>query len=599
MKKTIVWILAVVLLLSACLVGCADPNNPNDPNNPSNSSNPNAANAVTGLAGAKLALANERMADRLIDNTDGIFAGAEEDMKAMAADGRSILQALSATVPLSDVTYTEDDIQTWSRHFTQFDETVRQSVETAERCAEYIQYMKESVRVVDTWAKDVTGTGGDLLLHVEENCDLLIAREDVFTFVCYRTRTEDGEEQYEILRKNHDGYQTRAVYVKNKRYEYMYQMPSGTDASKQSYLGFSAVNQNGRWECAELRYNVENEALGYPFDIWFVVVTDALCMGATQNSDDVRGISGVSISDRAHTADILNITINAEESTEYHFTLTLGAFSNYRGIKTGEAAALILADGTVVKHSETDANGVTLRDVHTWESVVGTEADLFLSVRAQSEEEAIQALLKTVQDWKLECVEPLDVIKENLISAKQIAEAVNEGFRWNGYGVRTNEDCYKAVAIEGENFQNLMVKIDEWASAPAIERDPSVRPDEQETPLISFGDLADVVVAHQIGEGSVSITAATARVNDLQLFEADEAYHLAFALQDASGLIHFEGIQTPTVTFASEAFVLNCGNVTLTLPEGVTGEFQLVMYVASSEGIRSTNVYKICTVNIP
>ncbi len=609
MKKSIALFLSLILILSVCLIGCGnngstdttvEQDTPFDPNNPDRPVDPNrptaTAKSVTGLAGAKLALANERLSGKLLDSNDSVFASAAEDMRSMAADGKAISQTLSvsATRPLAGITYDESEINAWSRNFTQFDEVVRRSVELAEACEDHITYMKEHVRVIDSWTTGLMGF--ETLLHVEENSELLLVRSDAVEYVFYRTKEADGSDRYEILQYYPEGnYSSRATYVKNQRYEYMYELPNAA-TGKNTILGFSAVKNGERWDCAELRYHPDNEAMGAPFDIWFVILTDTLCMGATQSIDPVRKISGISISDLAHTVDILNMTIPQEEApVEFFFSVNLGAFSGYRGIQhdgdTGNGK-LILADGTEIATGDFSKT-VVLRNLIKLDSVVGVEVEMLMSVQATNAEQAVELLLKTLeQDWKLQCAEPYANIKATLSQAKQIAIAVNDSYKWNGYDVRTNEECYKALNAENERFSALRAMFIAWQDAPFVDPVP-----EQQSPadLIEFGELTDVVIDATVGEdGSILIRSASVTVSNLDLFEAGEAYHLAFALESDEGLIHLEGLETPTVTFDGEAFTLSCEGLTITLSEEFASKNRtLTVYVASSEGIRSCAPFAI------
>ena len=93
MKKIISCLIAFSILILS-LAGCGGGNGGNGGNGEKKS-------YVSGLDGAKLALANERLSGKLIDGSDSVFEGMSEGLRSMAAEGRAILANSGAhmTVP--------------------------------------------------------------------------------------------------------------------------------------------------------------------------------------------------------------------------------------------------------------------------------------------------------------------------------------------------------------------------------------------------------------------------------------------------------------------------------------------------------------------
>jgi hypothetical protein len=55
-----------------------------------------------------------------------------------------------------------------------------------------------------------------------------------------------------------------------------------------------------------------------------------------------------------------------------------------------------------------------------------------------------------------------------------------------------------------------------------------------------------------------------------------------------SGIIHIEGYEKQEVTLDGESITLSANNIKLDLEEIAAGEYKIVMYASTSDGIRST-----------
>ena len=556
---------AMALLLSGCFLGGGDP--------------------VLGKDGAMLLLANERMSGEMLDKNDSIFRDAENALIGMADQGREFLTAYereeeeSFTARMASSSNLETNIATPGRSYTQFNETVLQSVFLAERGAENIRTMKERVRVLDTW---VSFSKTKMLLHVEENSELLLVQDEYFDSICYRTRLEDGSERYDLIQFYHDtDYAVRASYIKNQLYDC--NMISRVSTGEYDYIGFVAEKVGETWECLEYRYFPENEI---PYDYSYVIMTEELCFKAHKGMYVDGEVDGIVLSSDDRTVDIINMTSNEDVS---RYSIYIGAYEGYRGVLVGGRDEfdnnLVLADGTVLPNNYTAPDGeVSIEFIVRYETAWGIEFEMSFMIRGESpmaRNEIFADYLRQIGiRYKGATTEEL---LDKMNQAKNLIDKIDSNFEWNGYPIGTHDGSKAAHAVEYEIIDNFIRVFDSYKNHPEVKHS-----DIRNLSLASFAEMENASYEFVADGNVVTVVSASATVRDLALFTSGEKYHLAFALMSDTGLVHINGYEKHEVVLAGDSLTLEASNVELNLNGIAPGQYQLVMYASTSDGIRST-----------
>lgn len=544
--------------------------------------------SITGRKGAMLALANERLKGNFTGN-NSLFGGAEEDLSKMADLGESFLGSFELLSDTSGSYASADDIVSADRNNSQFNEAVMRSVSLAERGAEHISHMKKRVRVLDTWVEM-----GDekLLLHVEENSELLLAKNSHFQedFVCYRTRDEKGVERYELLiDAKQTGFTMRALYIEDQVYDYMetYSVP-GTD--EEHYLGFSAVNVDGVWQCMEIRYHYDS--YGARFDFNHVILTDDLCFSAGLNPDSE--IYGIYMSTSDRKADI--ISAFEEDSTSFYL-IQLGAFKGYKGVYDhgNGQQSLVLADDTRVQ-IPISTEEVRISRLNLMESAWGTECEIDIKMDSGTIESRREDLKALLEGWGLECIEPLDKVFDMISEAREIAIDINKVATWNGESIHDDEGNLRALKTEKDKFSTLMGYLEEYKDKEVIQASllGGFSPLAQFAPITSASGKATAAADGR----SFDLSDISATVEDLTLFSAGEEYYLAVGLQNSGGIIHLEGYDRTLVKCEGESITLTLPGGTVDVSMIASGSYDIVIYASTDDGIRSSKPHTVGTIAI-
>ena len=583
MKKLITKVISAVamvstmaLLLSGCFLGGGTP--------------------VLGKEGAMLLLANERMNGEMLDKNDSIFRDAEEALVGMAEQGRSFLSAYkneekeeSFTARMAASSNLVTDIAAPGRSYTQFNETVLQSVFLAERGADNIRLMKEKVRVLDTW---VSFSKTKMLLHVEENSELLLTQDEYYDSICYRTRLEDGTERYDLIQFYRDeDYAIRASYIKNQLYDC--NMINRISTGEYEYIGFVAEKVEERWECLEYRYFPENEI---PYDYSYVIMTEDLCFKAYKAMHYYGAVDGITLSSDDRTVDIIRMT---GDETIGIYNIFIGTFEGYQGVLVGGANEfdnnLVLGDGTILQNKNNRPEGeVNIDFLVKYDTAWGVEFEMSFSIVDPDPEVRNATFAKFLKEIGISYN---GATTEELIAkmnqAKDLINQIDRNFEWNGYPIGTHEGSAAAHAVEYEIIDHYISVRESYKNYPVV-KESEIRG----LGLASFAEMENASATIKVGANSVTVTSASASVTDLTLFTAGEKYHLAFALTDGSGLIHLDGYDKNEVVLSGDSLSLSINNVTLNLEGIAQGQYQLVMYASTSDGIRSTKATVIGNVTV-
>ncbi len=549
---------------------------------------------LTGTDVLKLLLAGTRLAGKMIGSTDSIFKSGVQTMRTLAeraeanrgvrhltarADAKASFGAQMLSSSGKEIT----EFDAISRNCEEFKSTTDSIVSNAQKAAGMIDYVKTHVRILDTWV--VTPAYGELLLHVEEDLEIIFSRdaEHDSAFMCRRYANEVGDDVYEVWERSSFA-DVRFLYVAGKRYEMFYKMDDGA-----RYQGICANNDKEYWEIFNCIY--DSRWVDSPFDPCFIILKDDVCYQASYSFIEWMNSVTYKITSPDKSCDILTVT---EDESAMRFEINLGAFSGYYGvvdIDSGNVGKLKLSDGRLLSEMDgefTLASGsiAQINGIRATESAFGKEGAVMITISGASKERCRADLLVLLQEWGFTSRYDLSHVFALADLASEEFEAMRKYLRWNGHAVDTVENALKGVAVEVALFDSYEDMYKEYENLPKVQMQS-----EEAALLMQFAAVKTLSVQSVNAIGlTVSIASASLTVEDTLLFVKDQNYKVAFALRSLSGgnLVHLACETAPVAYSGAGAFTVAAESISLQLPLLSVGEYELVAYIATAEGIRAS-----------
>ena len=603
MKKIISLFISLIMLVGI-LAGCSEPSVDSGPDINDQGGGGLVSSLPDGLSGedvAKLLLAGQRLGGNMIDNEDGFFEGGVETYRALAAAARKngelpvvTLGARSEGVSsmlatrLSDTAADEPNL---SVDYSQFDEISRNYAEfastsagiasDAERAADDISFVKKHIRLLDVW---VSFGSQKYFLHVEENSETVIVHSDLRLDVCHRYKNAEGEDVYELYVSNADGYTARSTYISGKRYE----RTVYDGSTSERYQGISASNDKGYWEVLEFIYDsgwVENQ-----FSIDFIFMKDDICYRALYDHR-AEAAAGFKITSPDKKCDIMYVFEYG--NNQIAFELNLGAFTGFVGVRGdgySSEASLVLKDGRTMnsRTPSSDDGSVWINGVYASESAFGHEGSVILNVIAGSIAECREKLILLLRDWGIECKYDMNKVYDSLDTSAADFERAHRYIKWNGVNISNEQGLLDALSREKQRFEAMRGEYDEVKDRETVDMADA----NAYELLINFSPVtAELEGAASLAEGIAAIGKISLTLSDTILMVEEEPYHVAFALKSNSDgtLSHIDCETVGTPYTDGRSFTVTASDVSFALPMLHAGEYTLVAYVATEEGIRSSD----------
>ena len=628
MKKLICLLFVLALLLHA-FAGCGKKpgGNPDVPGgNPEGPGGDVGSDVqkipVVGLEAAKLLLAEERLHAEALGKNENIFDGGAAVMRNLAE--RAIVN-LSVTVPESRretafmtldsgytfpvVKLTGDDYKDGSLGDEKQDigkaEVVGDTVEwsefgevsnsyeyflnltnniviSANIAADMIDFTKKNLRIVDQWVK----MGQDLhYLRVQENEELL-CRYDEFNDildVCRRYRNEAGKDVYELYRKN-GGREERMTYIPGERYEL-----------SMDGIYFTADFSKGYWETYVLGDTPSHYNISYMImkdDICFEVAYDPV----TGEHNFLKIISAdkqadiVFISDREDASDLFLQLCAFDGVVKVTAPKADAGFGEgYIYVQNPENLKLYTANGSIVTAGRSRDGNVRIGGINVGSYAYGYGAELHLSVMGKDHGERLGYLKAYLEEIGLVCRRDIDTVFNGIQRAYVEIEGLIQFYKWNGFVVTTEENIRMALEAEKARFAEMEHYYLALKSDEVIDFDRFTE-SEYEL-LVNFAPAAASEIQNAVIDGlTLSVESISLTVDDTTLIVKDEPYRVVLALAASNGsLVHVEQEGVSASHYGGEgSFTASAGDIRLTLPVLGAGEYRVVAYIATSDGIRSS-----------
>ncbi len=559
MKKLIS--LFVALLLCISFVGCSLFGTP-----------------VTGTEGAKLLLANKRLNAEALKGKEDIFSSgkeafanlalkAEENFKKHVSSEGVSLQTLGYGVGFLEKA-TANSLKEISNSYSYLENITGIIISMANSGGELIDNVKKHVRVVNKWVKNGST---QYYLEVNENSETLFSRTDEQLDICTRYKDELGRDVYELYISNNIG-EHRVKYIPGIRYE----MTEILYQSGSQY--FIADHSRGHWQAY-----IVGEYEGR-FNVSTLVLTDKTCSSANYDPEtcNVRDVMMIS---QDRKTDILGIQREVDHT---RFVISLNGFEGYSYVDDG---ILVLADGRELRsNQELSGQGVTIQNIVSSESAYGIEASFELAIYGESRTDEVATLKQLISDWGLKCRRDLDTVILGVNTAYSEAEKLIKNYRWQGNSVKGTAGMKKAITTEKQLLEAFSKKYSLIKDAEVID----VANTFALTLNINFAPVTASEATFATYENyTVHITNEyTLTVNDTALFVDAEQYVIEYALADALGnLAHVEMMEELNkTTFTGEkSFSVKATTGTIDFGALEAGEYTLVAYIATADGIRTSD----------
>lgn len=595
---------------------------------------------MDGKTAASLILANERLNSQLLNNSQNIFDEGVNTLTALArqasesiakytvvTDPKIAAAALASaeiyecsdgsTVEVDGNTYRWQGFSEYSNSYDYFLNLTGNITSSAKSGAALIDNTKRYVRVVDKW---VDVGGNQYYLHVEENRELLIERNQHYVGICIRYKNDDGDNVYETFHYSDVG-TMRMVYIAGKRCEYSYV----TDGEFNH--NFSAINTKGYWEVVDVYAKPQTNSYG----VSCMVIKDDICYDAYH--DPNYNIGDVSIISADRATDIMDISLG---DYGLHISVHLQAFEGLdyaiataepdKVLNVGESAlgaeifwqtdsdgstsiftnaeadlTFVFENGKTLKKDDVIANG-DIQILGLWISHFSKEPEpgsyiygdgyapkLDLYVRGDGYADSMAKLRAFLNELGLTSRHDLDYVESGALRAFSELSQFVKYHEWNESPIYTAEDIARG-------WQNNLAKHAALKKIYEDVKDVEVidMSDEMTYELnISFAPIAQASALALTNDAlRISADALALTVNDTLLFVVGDEYTVGFALlplsDEGAGLIHLAGVETAKVKYNDTDSFTVTTSAELDLPALAVGEYTLVAYVASADGIRTS-----------
>jgi len=575
---------------------------------------------MLGVDAAKLLLANERLDAQLLKNEGDIFENGAQVMRNLsriAKDNLSIPYVRTNGQSFSYENTSKETISTpdtrgklekdennfyWSEFdeynnsYSYFENITGNIVTSAEVAADLIDSIKKNVRVVDKWVK--IGDHVKNYLHVEENSELLIEHYTAdgldLLSICVRYRNSEGKDVYELYRRSvTESYEERMTYIPGERYELS--MKHGLNGGEDTNI-FVAENTKGYWENYVLGAYADHNNVSY------FIMKDGLCYDALYNSS-TGAIPHIKVMSADRATDIFDIENDDALILNLKFSgfdgiknveakisdVEYNASHAYANVTHGEVATVHFENGKSAKYGDEFLDGkVRIRDIYVGSYAGDVYAgSMYLNIAGENRNEQFATFRQFMEEFGLSCRRDVDAVLEGALLAFEDVETIVQYYKLNGVSVTDDAGIAEAVALEMERFAAMLVHYDAVKNAAVVD----ISDIGQMELSIHFAAIsASSFEGAVLDAMEMSIDNVSLSVDDTLLFVKDEPYHVAFALANAEGgLVHLDMEPTSSVKYADEdTFTVTASAAQFTIPTLAVGDYTLVAYIATSEGIRSS-----------
>ena len=628
--KKLATIFIVLMMITLLMIGCTTPDNstgdtPND--------NVNLDNVeLDAESMVKLLLAEERLNAALLKNKGDVF---EEGVKVMNTLAKKAIESInyvddytteSATIRLQNqrqllnfnasqdtvifdnehgggkVTFNGEnylisDFVEVSNSYDSFSSTANHIAFMAEDAANLIDNIKKNVRIVDKWV--LIGGFVEYYLHVGENEEILYERSSYNYKICRRYVNEQGNNVYEFLSHEYsNGFVERLTYIPGLLFETARGFYSNGIFNQDDHL--ICDNSKGYWETYWVGPHSTHVNVSY------MVMKDDICYDSFYDPA-IEKTNFLKIISADKTSDIFWYQ-GYEDSENVMFDVHFSGFNNIKGVRVNEieyydmggdlgeiplptgtsTKTIVLNNGQEINEGDTFLDGKvkidSIRTTMTYPDYIGSFS---LIIEAPTVNEKLAMFKDFIHEVGLTSRHNIDNVISGVVRAFDELREITKYHVWNGLNQSSEENVRKAIDIENKKTEKFMELYTSVKDASVIDFSDKVAVELN----AHFGEVSVQSFSETVHSGlSLSIGSLTLSISDTLLFIENQGYTINFALSSELGLVHLEqktGNGTALFT-KGETFSVTIENVTMDIPVLVDGEYKMVAYIATDDGIRSS-----------
>ena len=625
----------VLMMIASILIGCTTtpPDNNND-----DSQNNNAGETLPldVESTVKLLLAEERLNSALLKNQGNVFDNGVEVMQTLAnkaiesIDNIDNYRTDQATVKLlnakrrqSSVTslnaseeqvifdnehgggkvtfdgenYLFSDFVEVSNSYDSFSLTANHIASMAEAAASLVDDIKKHVRIVDKWV--LIAPGMEYYLHVGENEEILYERSTYNYKICRRYLNEEGNNVYEFLSQEYsNGFIERLTYIPGLHFETARSFYTDGVFNQADHL--ICDNSKGYWETYWVGPHSTHVNVSY------MVMKDDICYDSFYDPA-LKKINFLKIISADKTSDIFWYQGN-EDYESVEFDIHFSGFNNIKGVlvndietydmggEIGEipvaraesTMVLLLSNGQEIRVGDTFLDGkvevTAIRTSMTYPDFIGS---LAVNITAPTVDGKLAIFKEFIREIGLTSRHNIDEVISGVVRAFDELREITKYHVWNGLSQSNEENIRKAIEIENAKTLNFMKLYDAVKDASVVDFSDKVAVELN----AHFAEVSVDAYSETTQSGlNISVGSLTLSVADTLLFIENQGYTINFALSSNAGLVHLEkttGSGSASFT-QGNSFSVTIEDVTIDIPALVDGEYKLVAYIATDDGIRSS-----------
>ena len=568
---------------------------------------------LSGTEVAKLLLANERLNSSALLGANNIFDSGVRVLTSLAETARANLAVYKPTEaeenpygfePISvsglakPIKYVE-----YSNSYDAFASITSAIESNAKRGAELIDQVKKNVRVTDKW---VNVHNIEYYLHVEENSETLYSRHDGnYIDMCRRYKNGDGKDVYELYTDS-GSHRERMLYIPGERFEHSI-IINGEHPMEEFFV---ADNSKGYWQTLNVgvapeHYNVtcfimrDDVCCQCFYDPEKMKVKEILAISADRKTDIMRADHPDYYGEETYGFTEEQFRADPTLTKSYDFSLILNGFNGVAEFIPGSPSSIRTANGkTITPDVSTEIPSLRVTSLNVGEFYVnGNEplelAELRLQFRTRSFELALADLRSFLDAYGLECRRDVDSVFRGIGISLDALDAFAKYYKWNGYSISTEEGIEAAIESEVARLNAEGAAYHAIRNAEKIDFEDS----EEYELNIAFAEATVSAGGTLVADSTrITVSGLSISVKDTLLFVEGEPYKVAFALKPigSGNLVHLESTNETTLPFTrGDGFTVSTAEAELTLPMMTDGEYVLVAYLSTYDGIRSSGFVSV------
>ncbi len=600
MKKILFFVMTSVMLLT--LAGC------------------NKVTVKNGTEAAKILLANERLDEAKLKSEGTIFTSGAKAFKKIK-DTTAMYREQDYSVKLTS--YTENNTYVWDgfndySNFLEYFKSYSDNIEfNAKAGADLIDSTKKNIKIVDTWIK--ISRYEEILLLVDEDSETILSRSDSQYEICRRKQNDLGQNVFEMFIHNSDtNSKSRMTYIPGLRYEF-------TMMGNDDILVIVADKDKGYWDIMSTVIPLENqESISFTN---LVMKDEAIYENSyvlfESNGERYESYNGVELVTSDGKSDLLmaagnmlylyttginglnKLYLNAAsdevfdgsngqfpEDLDKYKVYFVGEGNDKQYYTQADSDAIAQFDsGKELKKGDVLYDGLITVSGTTIYPIGGIDfyGDITLRFNTDDINDMLNGLEMLMNDYGFTLKGDYNEIKSSVSYAIQDSINFSKYYKWQGNNINSMQDIINSIGIEQALVNDFMNIYNSVKNNEIIK----LKNQGQLSNEYHFSDLI-VVSSGSITNSkfNIKIDGLALKAENTNLFVLNEKYkiELGFALEEDNEFIGIYRLNSnaEAIEYTGSSFEATLSTA-ISVPTLESGNYTLVAYIATVDGIRVTN----------